>query len=368
MLPSAIRAWQEMASAFWQNPSSRYRSADRARKELESRREVLARRLDAPPEAIVFNSGATEGNNALFAWFAETASEGDIALSAIEHPCVREAARRYLPGRHHEIPVDRLGVTNLEALSDLWSSRPIKLVSIMAANNETGVIQPWEEALALCRQHGAWLHVDAAQHLGKLPARPLGQADFVTGCAHKFGGPKGVGFLKLASGCDGFKGQVGGEQELGHRGGTENLPGIAGMVAALEEREAALESDVKSWEEGRSAFEADVRTVLPAVRINGEEAPRIPNTSNLLLPFGQAARWALELDRHGHCVSTGSACASAKKGVSHVLRAMGLSVEEAGRCVRVSAGFDTTADDWAMLAAAFGEVAEELAAERRARR
>lgn len=365
MLPAAFAAWQHMASNFWQNPSSPYGLAEAARRELEARREELAGVLGAAPEDIVFNSGATEGNNALFAWFAETAPDAEVAISAVEHPCIREAARRYFPGRFHEIPVDPRCVADLGALSEILAPGRIRLVSLMAANNETGVIQPWAEALELCREHGAVLHVDAAQHIGKLPAQPLGQADLLTGCAHKFGGPKGVGFLKLPKGWAGFRGQRGGEQESGHRGGTENLPGIAAMLAALKEREDALAANPETWTNQRANFENDVLAIFPDVRISGREAVRLPNTSHLLMPYGEAAGWVLKLDRKGYCVSTGSACASAKKGPSHVLSAMGMNEKESRRCVRISAGFDSTHEDWSGLAAALSEVAEEFAAERR---
>jgi cysteine desulfurase len=239
---------------------------------------------------------------------------------------------------------------------------------VMAANNETGVLQPWLTLAALCRRARAEFFCDATQWLGKLPASGLGACDWAVASAHKFGGPKGVGLLQIPPHAADFRAQLGGAQEHGHRAGTENFPGIAAMLAALTEAETKkvlFETERLRWREN---FERAV-LALPSLGQSGGEgvvavvaagAERLWNTAALLLPHGENHRWVARLDARGFQVSTGSACATAKEGPSHVLAAMGLAPEEARRVVRVSAGWDTTEADWAALAAAFVAVAPEV--------
>jgi cysteine desulfurase len=221
----------------------------------------------------------------------------------------------------------------------------------MAANNETGVLQPWREALAICRQYEVSFLCDAAQWIGKLPAQGLGGCDFVTGAAHKFGGPKGVGFLKCPA-----QGRVepllrGGPQEEGRRAGTENVAGILAMLAAFEVREAALsaleEKQRVAWRDG---FEKHLLQALPGSEIVGAGHPRLWNTVSALMPkaAGQQ-RWVVKLDKLGFAVSTGSACSSGKEEPSHVLAAMGCPPSAAGRVLRFSSGWETTEVDWNAL-------------------
>jgi cysteine desulfurase len=247
------------------------------------------------------------------------------------------------------------------------------LVAVQAANNETGVLQPWIEALALCREHGVPFLCDATQWLGKLPARGLGECDFLIGSAHKFGGPRGVGFLKCPS-----KGRFhpllrGGGQEDGRRAGTENVAGVLSMLAALEAREAgfAAEStervgasqavpDVETIRERiawREQFEQELLTAVPGARIAGAAAPRLWNTVSVIMPdMGKQPRWVIKLDKTGFAVSTGSACASGREKPSHVLDAMGCTASEASRALRFSSGWQTTKRDWSTLLEALERV------------
>ncbi|MEQ1853752.1 MAG: aminotransferase class V-fold PLP-dependent enzyme, partial [Chthoniobacteraceae bacterium] len=224
---AAKRAWIEAVEQFPGNPSSPHRLGQRAEAALQEARERLARILGCGADEIVFTSGATESANTVLAQFAA------VMVSAIEHPCVMEVAKRKSA---RLLPSAATGVVSSPRFDD---QRP-QLVALMAANNETGVLQPWREALAVCREHGVPMMCDAAQWIGRLPAHGLGECDFVTGCAHKFGGPQGVGFLKCPVNFPPFL--RGGPQEEGRRAGTENVAGVLAMVAALEEREAAMRS------------------------------------------------------------------------------------------------------------------------------
>jgi cysteine desulfurase len=351
--PAARQAWLDATERFPANPSSPHRLGDRASRALDEAREKLAAFLGAAPHEIVWTSGATESNNLALAHLAAE-RPGELLLSAIEHPCVRAAAARHFGERHRAIPVSREGVLDLDWLRAALSAKTAA-VAVMAANNETGVLQPWPEVAALCRAHGVPLLCDAAQWLGKLPAAGLGVADFVSGCAHKFGGPPGVGFLKCPVGTRPLL--VGGPQEDGRRAGTENVPGVLAMLAALAERETTPASDTL-----RAEFEQALRAALPAVRILGADAPRLWNTCAVLMPPPRDCRqrWVVRLDRLGCAVSTGSACASGKEQPSPVLAAMGYTPAEAGRALRFSAGWTTTAEDWRALLAALGQAAQAL--------
>lgn len=348
--PTAREAWLEACEKFIGNPSSPHRLGDRADRALNDARERLAVWLGCSAQEIVWTSGATEANNMALAHLA--GREGELLVSAVEHPCVLESARRHFAGRHRFLAVNRDGVVQLDALG----GKPAA-VAVMAANNETGVLQPWREVLGWCRERGVPMLCDAAQWIGKLPAAGLGACDFVSGCAHKFGGPPGVGFLKCPSDTRALI--VGGPQEDGRRAGTENVPGVLSMIAALAERESACVD-----ESLRDDFIAKLHAELPQVRVVGEGAARLWNTVSVIMPEARDCRqrWVVRLDRLGFAVSTGSACASGKEQASHVLSAMGFTPEEAGRVLRFSAGWTTTREDWDALLAALAQAVSELAA------
>ena len=364
LIPAARDAMHEAQENAWHNPASPYRAGARVHALLEQAREDLAAYLGCPPELIIFTSGATEANNAFLAYLSQAHPHGSLALSAVEHPCVLEPAKAFFPGRHHLFPVDARGVLKLGALREVLARGDLAGVALMAANNETGVLQPWQKASELCRARGVLLHVDAAQWLGKLPARGLGACDAVTGCAHKFGGPRGVGFLKIPAACRGFRGQLRGGQENGHRGGTVDYPAVAGMLAALKAREEAIAEGRQLTAQGRDHFTRLLHSMIDGVRVVGEEANRLWNTISLVMPEGENTRWVGKLDKRGFAVSTGSACATAKEGPSHVLAAQGYGPEEARRTVRVSGGWETTMEQWEALAEAFADTWAELRSNR----
>jgi len=334
---TAKRAWLDAVEKFPANPSSPHRLGQRAEAALQNARERLATLLGCGADEIVFTSGATESANTVLAQF------DDVVVSAIEHPCVMESSR----GKSARLlPSAAKGVVGCPDFSE----RKPQLVALMAANNETGVLQPWREALAVCRENGVMFFCDAAQWIGRMPSAGLGACDFVSGCAHKFGGPQGVGFLKCP--VDSPPLLRGGPQEDGRRAGTENVAGVLAMVAAFEEREAAIRDGALderlAW---RTHFEKELLAALPGARVLGAGVERLWNTVSVILPETPDCRrrWVVVMDKLGFAVSTGSACASGKEKPSHVLTAMGVPPSDAGRALRFSAGWGTTRDDWRAL-------------------
>jgi cysteine desulfurase len=362
---AARQAWLVTAERHWQNPSSLYREAGEAKRVLEDWREALADLFGVDEAArVVFTSGATEANNAVIAHLAGCLS-GCLVTSEIEHPCVEAAVHRIGdPSRVRRLPTDpATGAADLAPLKEWIAQGKVGAVSLMAANNETGALQAWREASDLCHEAGIPFHTDAAQWIGKLPVAGLGNAGYVTGSGHKFGGGKGVGFLILPEDEGGapFQGLVGGPQEDGRRAGTENLPGIAAMVTALLERD---EDRLADWAEGqgkgRDAFESRIAKEAE-VRLLATAGARLWNTSMFVLPHSKNLKWLTRLSQRGFAVSTGSACSAGKGNPSAVMMAMGLSYEEMGRVLRISGGGETTAEEWDALADAIIKVGGELA-------
>jgi cysteine desulfurase len=364
LLPEARAAWLDAVERFVGNPSSPHRLGARADAALQEARAKLAGFLGCDPSDIVWTSGATESNNMVLHHVARSLPpHAEVWISSIEHPCALEAAAFHFRSRVQKIPATRDGVIDLNWLSRQLAHRQPGLVAVMAANNETGVLQPWREALALCRPSKVPFFCDAAQWVGKLPVRGLGACDFVSGSAHKFGGPRGVGFLKCPSGRSVTPLFLGGGQEDGRRAGTENVAGVLAMIAALEVREKMLAGAQHeprlAW---RRQFETALVDALPGSRIVGSASERLWNTVSALMPEADCQqRWVVKLYRFGCAVSTGSACASGKEEPSHVLLAMGCSPAEAGRMLRFSSGWETTEADWATLLDALRQAHGSLA-------
>lgn len=357
MRPEARDAWLNAVDECWLNPSSPYRAAARVHAHLQSARERMAALLCTRPEQVVFNSGATEGNNAVFAHWAATLDAGAwIGVSPTEHPSVLEAAQSYFKGRIEWLKLNQQGSVDVAALQDLLDKKPQLLsVSAMAANNETGILNDWSAIAEVCQSRKVQYHCDAAQWIGKLHPRGLDRCDFVTGCAHKFGGPRGVGFSLLGQMQSRFKSLVGGSQESGHRAGTEDVAGILAMVAAMK-------ASGKGTSDGRDLFIAELRKNLSSVEVVGSDAECLWNTVMIILPEFENTRWIRALERRGFLVSSGSACSTGKPGPSMILTAMGLEADAVRRAVRVSSGQSTTVADWKDLSKAFVECYRELCA------
>ncbi len=356
----AREAWLKAQDEAWQNPSSLHRAGTRVGLRLQAAREKLAAVLGAEAERVVFTGGATEAIDAIMQHLSErVAPEARIAISLTEHPATWGAAGSYFDkAQLLGLPANFGGQVVMERVDEALAAG-VQAVVVMAANNETGVIQPWREIAAKCRAAGVPLVCDATQWLGKLPADGLAEVDWVFGSAHKFGGPKGTGFLLRPATENGFVMRRGGGQEKGQRGGTEDFPGVAAMVAALLELEQKKVLFEDERLRTRRAFEAEITRRLEGARVLGPAVDRLWNTVALVVPHGENTRWVAQLDRRGFEVSSGSACASGKDKPSHVLAAMGVPGEDARRVIRISAGWDTTPSDWQALADALVDVARE---------
>lgn len=351
----ARAAWLAAADDLWLNPSSPYRAAARVHVHLSAARERVAGLFEVAAERVVFNSGATEANNAVFAhWAATLPADARIGVSPTEHPSVLEAAKYFFGERVVWLALDVNGVVDVATLSEVLSQ--VAAVSVMAANNETGILNDWRSVAAECRAQGVQIHCDASQWVGKLPLDGFGACDYVTVAAHKFGGPKGVGLCLLPEVSSGFNSLVGGAQEFGHRAGTEDVASILAMVAALEV--AGVGSA-----EGRDLFLAELAGSLPSVEVIGLEAERLWNTALLIMPEFASARWIRALEKRGFLVSAGSACSTGKQGPSPVLAAMGLEADAMRRVLRVSSGGATSSEDWQALAVAMGDCYAALRSE-----
>ena len=328
------------------NPSSVHAAGRAARRLLEDAREALAARFGARSQDVVFTSGGTEADALAIHALGESRR---LIIGATEHDAVRAAAPGALV-----LPVDRSGLTNVDALRDyLTMSRPT-LVCLMLANNETGVIQPVSRAAELCRRHGAYLHVDAVQAAGRMEVglRALG-AHSLAISSHKLGGPTGAGALLLDPEVTAIGPLLaGGGQERGRRGGTPPLPAIAGFAAA-----AWAASDAASLAPLRDA--AEVAATYAGALVCGSGAPRLENTTCLALPGVRADAQVMALDLDGIAVSAGAACSSGKVAASHVLAAMGLGTL-AGQAIRVSVPWNAAPADIEAFSGAYSRMAERL--------
>jgi cysteine desulfurase len=368
------------------NPSSVHGYGRAARKLIEDARAQVAALVGAAPAQVVFNSGATEGNNTVLDFYGRSSGgeNNRILISSIEHSSIIE------PGRAmglEAIPVTPDGVVDLAALEAMIKVGPAPvLISVMMVNNETGVIQPIDDVVALARSCGAAVHVDAVQALGKIQvdAKLIG-ADIMTVSSHKIGGPQGVGAMILADASTAACRPPpvlmrGGGQERSLRPGTENVAGIVGFGAAAGEvlhdmvgacapspsqgegRGGGQPQDhlpqslsltlplrgggdyITLLHDFRTQIETRLKTIRPDTVIFGENAPRVPNTVCFAVPGFEAQTLLMQLDLAGIAVSSGSACSSGKVRESHVLRAMGVAPELARGALRVSAGWSTDDD------------------------
>ena len=363
VMREAREAWLDATGKIGGNPSSMHQAGARAHRAMTDAREKLAAFLGCHPLDIVWTSGATEANNTVLHHFAQTLDASrQVWVSAIEHPCVAESTQHYFGKRARLIPVTRDGVIDLDWLTvELADTRP-GLVGVMAANNETGVIQPWREVMAICRQYKVPFFCDAVQWLGKMPAKGLGECDFLTGAAHKFGGPRGIGFLKVPHRSHVTPLLLGGQQEGGRRAGTENVATLVAMLAALEIREKQIARNEHIlrgvW---RDNFERQLLHAVPGTTIVGANQPRLWNTVSALMPEGDRKhQWVVRLDKAGFAVSTGSACTTGQEEPSHVLAAMGFKAAQAVRAVRFSGGWETSEPDWDVLVKAVAKVHAEM--------
>lgn len=330
------------------NPSSVHAEGREARRLVEDARAALAAAVGALPRNVVFTSAGTEANALALSPGLRGPSGRPVQrllVSAIEHASVLSGGR-FPADRIAQVKVTRSGVVDLNHLRTLLSDGPPALVSIMAANNETGAIQPVAEAAGIVHEAGGLLHVDAIQVLGKITfnINAIG-ADLATFSAHKIGGPKGIGALVVAEGITGLEPVLrGGGQELNRRAGTENVAGIAGFGAAVKAALQALPEDMERMVSLRDRLENGIRAMAGAT-VFSDDVERLPNTVLFTAPGLKAETAVIGFDLEGIAVSSGSACSSGKVQPSHVLSAMGFDPATAQGAVRLSLGWSTGPDD-----------------------
>lgn len=344
-----IEEMTESLRIVWANPSSTHAPGQAARRALADARTRVATFLGCQGAELVFTSGATEANHmAVLGALALGKASGRqrLVMSAVEHPGMLALADKLrTDGLTVDlIPVNARGELDLAAARALISD-DVALVSVMGANNETGVLMPTAELAALAHAAGTWLHVDATQLVGKTTARfATSGADLWSVSAHKLHGPKGVGALIVRKGLA-WPSLFSGRQERNRRGGTENLPGIVGFAAAAERAGLTLGNDVSHMQLLQARLEAGLRSALPAVHLYGDGAARLPNTSCLRFATLDAEQVLGKLERAGVMASSGAACTASGTQPSHVLLAMGEPALHAKASVRLSIGRDTTTDD-----------------------
>jgi cysteine desulfurase len=312
------------------NASSVHAEGRIARALIDDAREAVAGAVGAAPQMLLFTSGGSEANNLALKGIGVER----LLVSAIEHPSILETARA--SGKAVEvIPVDGNGIVDLESLERMLAVGPKALVSVMLANNETGVIQPMREVVKVARRRGALVHSDSVQAFGKIPVNfgVLG-VDLMSLSAHKLGGPVGVGALLVRDGI-GLEPLIhGGGQELRRRAGTENVPAISGFAAAVADNPLNVR-------DLRDRLESELEDAV----IVGSMVDRLPNTTCVAWPGVDAETLLMAFDLDGFAISSGSACSSGKVAKSHVLSAMRLSADIVAGAIRVSLGWNTTQED-----------------------
>ena len=364
-LPEVCEAMVEVLGAGFGNPSSTHAAGDRARDHLRGAREAVAALIGADPSMMVFTSGGTEANNLVFASVLRGhGASPRIVSTAVEHSSIPKYCE-YLGELGVEViilPVDRAGRLSLSDV-EVAVTPETSLVSVQWVNNETGVIQPVAQIGALCRERGIPFHTDAAQAVGKLHMKvstlPI---DFLSMTAHKFHGPQGVGALYACNRRWLTPMLWGGSQEEGVRAGTENVPGIVGMGKAAALRLTRLH-DIHPYLHGlRDRFEHLVLDTVPGTEVNGDRTQRVCNTTNLLFRDIDGEALMAQLDGVGIRCSQSSACTNMRPEPSAVLRAMGLSEDEAYASVRFGVSEQNTVDEIEWAATQIREICTKLRA------
>lgn len=361
-----IEAMLPFLGTVYGNPSSGHRMGAIAARAIQEARESVAHLLGASPEEICFTSGGTESNTLAIHGALGCCDRPHLITSAIEHPAVLSTMRHLKSVGYDltELSVDADGVIDPGELRAAIRPNETALVSIMWANNETGVIQPMAEIAAICAEAGVPLHTDGVQAVGKLPidlsAHP--GITFLSLAGHKLHGPKGIGALFMRKGSALEPCVRGGHQEHGLRAGTENVPGIVGLGVACRLAEKCLTDKTPLITALRDHFEAEITQRIPGVTINSAHAARTPNTSNLSFAGIQGSTALLLLDEEGIACSAGSACSSGQSTASHVLRAMGLDDASARGSLRISFSRYSTSDEVDTLIAALERVIPKVRA------
>lgn len=347
--PEVVEAMTPFYTEYYGNPSSVYSFSATAKEALAKTRETVAGALGAKAGEIYFTNGGTESDNwALIAAAEAYADKGKhLITTQIEHHAILHTAQ-YLESRGYEVtylPVDEYGMVDLEQLKKAVRPDTI-LISVMFANNEIGTIEPIEEIGKIAKEHDVLFHTDAVQAFCHEPIDVnLCHIDMLSASAHKFNGPKGVGFLYVRNGLKIRSFIHGGAQERNRRAGTENVPGIAGMGKAVELSMAELLKNREKETRLRDHLISRILAEVPYTRLNGHPARRLSNNANFAFQFIEGELLLITLDMDGICASSGSACTSGSLEPSHVLLAAGLPAEVARGSLRLSLGPDTTMEE-----------------------
>ncbi|HME88379.1 MAG TPA: cysteine desulfurase family protein [Chthoniobacterales bacterium] len=360
---AAREAMEPYFSKHFGNPSSIHRAGRNARAAVDNARDKIATLVRAKPNEIIFTGGGTESCNLAVLGLARCRMDGGghVICEKTEHHAVLHSVEHLEKHEAFEVTwLDTIndGVVDLDQLAK--SIRPeTRLVSIMTANNETGVIQPMREISKICRERGVLLHSDCVQAFGKIDI-DMSLVDAASFAAHKLYGPKGAGFLFLRSGLSLQPVLFGGSHENQRRPGTETVPAIAGMAAAAEfvlaNRAAEQDRLLKLRDELWNLISQNV----PDAKLNGENAPRLANTLNVSLLGIDSEMALIALDLKGVCASSGSACMVGTVSASHVILAMGLPIDRARSAVRFSLGKQTTAEEIAATGKIVGEIVDRV--------
>lgn len=364
LAPEVFDAMSPYLREHWGNPSSVYAFGHKAKEAIECARESVASLIGAETGEVVFTSGGTESSNTAFhCGLNADAGRRHLIVSAVEHSAGIQAAADYkaqgFPVTH--LPVRPDGLMDLAEL-DAMIQPDTAMLSLMWANNETGVIFPIAEAGALCRRRGVLFHTDAVQAAGKVAVNvKAAQVDYLSLSGHKIYAPKGVGALYVREGSPYRALILGGGQEKRRRAGTQNVPSIVAMGAAARLALQSLEEESTRVDGLRDQLEKSLLQ-MPFIRRNGATAPRLPNTSNLAFEGVEAEALLLLLDKEGICASSGSACSTGSLEPSHVLTAMGLPRSLAMGSVRFSLGRMTTMADVNCLTSVLPKLLKRLRA------
>jgi cysteine desulfurase len=367
--PAVIEAMSRALAIDFGNASSVHYFGQRAKALLDEARSAVAELIGAEPAEVVFTSGGTESDNLALRGAAEAADANGspsgrrhIITTSIEHEAVLNTIRALTKRGWTStlLAVDASGIVAPATLASAIT-RETAIVSVMHANNEIGTVQPIADLAAIAHEHGALFHTDAVQSAGKIPVdvRALG-VDLLTISAHKFNGPKGAGALWIRRGTRVVSTMTGGKHERNRRGGTENVPGIAGMGVAARLAPAKLSSGAEQIATLRDRLERGILEHVPGTTVNGALSPRVPNTTNISFDGVEAESLLIALDLEGFAVSTGSACSSGTLEPSHVLRAMGLPSHRTQNSIRFSLGAGNTQEQVDALIAKIPSVVGKL--------
>lgn len=347
--PEVFEAMRPFFTERYGNPSSMHSFGGAVAREVGRAREQVADLLDASPQEVIITSGGTESDStAILSALATQPDRREIVTTRVEHPAVLNLCKRLARDRGYKVrwlSVDKDGLLDMDEVRDKVTDQTA-VVSVMWANNETGVIFPVAEIAEIAHERGALMHTDAVQAVGKVPlALKSTEIDFLSLSGHKLHGPKGIGALYLKRGTRFYPFVVGGHQEANRRGGTENVTGIVGMGEAARLAALALPVEMKRVKRLRDRLQEGLLERIARARVNGSVDNRLPNTLNVGFEFVEGEAILLRMDDKGICASSGSACTSGSLEPSHVLRAMGVPFTSVHGSIRFSLSRYTTDED-----------------------